>query len=133
MSSRPNAVQWIRYVFTGRLPARFREWVLLDTTGSTWLLRHIARFLIQLSPIIAAVLVFLPTPFIIRVGCVVAGLLASVCFSFGYVVEMTDRRAEKAGYPGGLAERMREQRSQDAQREGAARRRAKAAERLARR
>jgi len=130
--TRPSTQQWIRYVFTSRLPERYDEWVLRDVTGPTWLLRHIARFFIQLSPIGAAVLIFLPTPFIIRVGCLAAGILASVCFSFGYVVEMADHRAENAGYPRGLAESMREQRSQRAQRESAARRRAKTSARLTR-
>ena len=133
MSPRPNVLQWIQYVFTGRLPERYAEWVLFDTTGRTWLLRHITRFLIQLSPIAAVVLIFLPTPLLIRAGCIAAGILASVCFSFGYVVEMTEHRAENAGYPRGTAERAREQRAQDAQREGAARRRAKAAARMANR
>ena len=133
MSTRPTVLQWIRYVFTGRLPARLDEWVLHDTTCRTWLLRHIARFLVQLSPAIAAVLLFLPTSLLIRFGCVAAGIAASVFFSFGYVVEMAEHRAENAGYPRGTAERAREQRAQDAQRRGAAMRRERAAARLARR
>jgi len=133
MSPRPSVVEWIRYVFTSRLPDRLHEWVLFDTTCRTWLLRHIARFLVQLSPVIAAVLTFLPTSLLIRFGCVAAGLLASVCFSFGYVVEMTEHRAENAGYARGTAEKAREVRAEEAQRRGAALRRERAAARLSRR
>ncbi|MCW2495188.1 DUF5313 family protein [Jatrophihabitans sp.] len=133
MSNRPTVLQWLRYVFTGRVPAHLREWVLLDTTGRTWLLRHIARFLLQLSPVAVAVLLLLPAPIGIRIGCVFAGIAASVCFSFGYVVEMAEHRLENAGYPRGLAEVTRERRAQDAQRSSAARRRERAAARLARR
>jgi hypothetical protein len=130
---RPSIARWIAYVFTGRLPARYDEWVLRDTTGPTWLLRHIARFLLQLSPAAFAVLVFLPASIGIRIGCVVAGIAASVCFSFGYVVEMAEHRLENAGYPRGTAEATRERRSQEAQRASSALRRERAAQRLARR
>ena len=127
--TRPGPVRWLRYVFTGSLPIGYREWVWHDITGSTWLLRHCSRFLLELAPFIAAVFVLLPGPLILRVGCVAAGIGAAVAFSFGYVVEMADKRAIKAGYSTDLAERTRELRAEQAQRATAARYRAKVAAR----
>jgi hypothetical protein len=126
---RPGPLRWLRYAFGGGLPPEYSEWVLHDTTTPTWLLRHSARFLLNLSPLIAAILIFLPGPIGLRIGCVAVGIAASVALSFGWVVEIADRRAVKAGYPGGLAERTRTRRGEDAQREMAARRRARTAAR----
>jgi hypothetical protein len=129
--TRPGPLLWLRYAFGRALPPEYSTWVLHDTTCPTWLLRHAARFLLSLSPLIVAVIVFVPGPITLRLGCVAVGIAASVALSFGWVVEIADRRAEKAGYPSGQAERMRTQRGENAQREGAARRRAKIASRQA--
>jgi hypothetical protein len=103
--------------------------VLHDVTCRTWLLRHIARFLLILLPFAALVVAFLPASLPFRLGCVLVGILGSVVFSFGYTVEGAESRAEKAGYAFGVAAPIREQRAQDAQRATAARLRAKAAAR----
>jgi hypothetical protein len=132
-TDRPTLRQWLIYVYTGRAPARCRDWVLRDTTANTWVLRHAGRFLVQLTPLIVAVLVFLPAPLWIRFAAVVAGIASSVVFSFGYTVEGAERRVEKAGYLYGTAERTRETRSVHDQREASARRRQKIADRRERR
>jgi uncharacterized protein DUF5313 len=36
---------------SGRLPARYRPWVLHDLTCRTWPLRHLAVLLAQLAPV----------------------------------------------------------------------------------
>jgi hypothetical protein len=131
--SRPGPVRWLAYAFGAGLPAEFDEWVLRDTTSRTWVLRHVARALVQLAPVIAAVLVFVPGPFWIRgVGAIGATAMA-LLFCFAYMVETTDRRLTKAGYPSGIAEDIRRERSATARTEATLRRRAKAAARRQRR
>jgi hypothetical protein len=122
---RPNALQWLRYVFTGSVPAKNHAWVLYDATCSTWLLRHAARYLVLIAPLIAAVLLFLPAALSIRVGaCFAAGgslLIGYMCFT----TESLERRIEKAGYRYGLASQLRERRANEAQRAVVARNRAR--------
>ncbi|MDT4927146.1 MAG: hypothetical protein QOF92_13, partial [Pseudonocardiales bacterium] len=65
--NRPGPLRWLWYALGGRLAPRFNEWVLHDTTGSTWVVRHVARSLVQLSIPVAAVLLFLPAPLGLRV------------------------------------------------------------------
>lgn len=43
----------------GKLPDRHREWVLNDATCRTWWLRHVARSLVQLTPVAILLLVVL--------------------------------------------------------------------------
>jgi hypothetical protein len=122
---RPNPLQWLRYTFLGKVPAKNSAWVLYDATCSTWLVRHAARYLVLISPLVAAVMLFLPATLPIRVeGCIAAGgslLIGYMCFT----TESLERRVEKAGYPYGLAGRLRERRANDAQRAVVARNRAR--------
>ena len=122
---RPNPLQWLRYTFTGNVPAKNRAWVLYDATCSTWLVRHAVRYLILISPLIAATLLFLPTSWSIRLeGSFAAGAslwIGYMCFT----TESLEHRIEKAGYRYGLAGKMREQRANDAQRAVVARNRAR--------
>ncbi len=129
--TRPTPLQWLHYASGGGLPAECSSWVFHDTTCATWLLRHSLRFLLGLSPLIVTLLVFVPGPIGLRLGCVAVGIAASVALSFGWVVEIADRRAVRAGYPSGLAERRRTERGEAVQRAAAARRRAKYAARRA--
>lgn len=113
---RPNPLQWLRYAVTGSLPPENRAWVLHDATCRTWLLRHAARYLVLVAPLIVAVLLFLPATLGIRAeACLAAGLsmwIGYMCFT----TESLEHRIEKAGYPYGLAGKLREQRAIDAQR-----------------
>lgn len=113
---RPNPLQWLRYAVTGSLPPKNRAWVLYDATCRTWLLRHAARYLVLVAPLILAVMLFLPATLSIRAeACVAAGLsmwIGYMCFT----TESLEHRIEKAGYPYGLAGKLREQRAIDAQR-----------------
>jgi hypothetical protein len=132
-SSRPGPLRWLCYAFGASLPARYDQWVLRDTTGRTWVLRHLVRALVQLSPVVAVVLAFVPGPFWIRTVAVVAATAMGVLFCFAYMVETTDRRLTKAGFAPGLGETMRRERSLAARYAGTAQRRAKIADRQSRR
>jgi hypothetical protein len=131
--TRPGPVHWLWYALGGSLPARYDEWVYLDTTSRTWLLRHLSHALVQLGPVVAAALIFIPGPFWIRTVAVVAASAMALLFAFAYLIETTDHRLTKAGYPSGLAETVRRDRSRIARRDGIARRRAATAARQAQR
>ncbi len=130
---RPGFVRWLGYAFGMGLPERYREWILHDTTGPTWIVRHIARALVQLAVPALAVLVLLPAPTWVRVLTVIAAGGPALMFSIGYIVETSEHRLIKAGYPGGLGESVRRERAARAQREQAAARRQRIAERAAKR
>ncbi len=122
---RPSPGQWLRYTFVGTVAPRNRAWVLYDATCSTWLLRHAVRYLVIVAPLIAAVMIFLPTTLPIRVGaCFAAGaslLIGYMCFT----TESLEHRVEKAGYRYGIAGQLRERRANEAQRTVVARNRAR--------
>ncbi|HEX4703960.1 MAG TPA: DUF5313 family protein [Pseudonocardiaceae bacterium] len=99
---RPNPAWWLYYQFGGRLPARYRAWVLHDGTCRTWLLRVFVRGLVLVAPaaavLFAGFLVFghsLP----LALGSIVLGLLVNVRYSLSYSVESVDRRLARHGYP----------------------------------
>ena len=130
-SVRPGPGHWLAYAFGAGLPSRHREWVLRDTTSPTWALRHIARSLVQVSPIIVAILVFVPGPFWIRAGMVAGGTAIALIFSVAYMNETIEHRLVKAGYPAGTGAAVRERRSTDTRTADVARRRARIADRQA--
>ncbi len=132
-AQRPGLLRWFGYALGAGLPSKNREWVLYDTTGPTWIIRHISRVVLQLAIPVLAVLIFLPAPLWVRVLTVVAAALPSLMFSIGYIIETSDHRLVKAGYPSGLGEQLRKRRSLAKQRADSARRRERAAARLARR
>lgn len=102
---RPNPVQWIWYAFGGKLPARCAEWVLHDVTCPTWVLRHIARALTQMSPF--CLLILLPGPFSIRLMSIALGLFVGLFYSVCFMGEMAEHRVIKLGYPPGIARETR--------------------------
>ncbi|QGK70402.1 hypothetical protein GIY23_13510 [Allosaccharopolyspora coralli] len=106
MEARPNPVQWIWYAYGGKLPDRYAEWVLYDVTCRTWLLRHLARTLVQLFPF-CVVVMLLPGPLEIRLGCLGMGLFVGVFYAFGYVEHTAEHRVLKHGYPVGMARETR--------------------------
>lgn len=104
---RPNPLQWIWYAFGGRLPARCREWVLHDITCRTWVLRHLARSLVQISP--GLLFLLLPGPFWIRAMSVLGGVILAVWYSMSYLEHTSEYRLVKHGYPLGTGKEVREQ------------------------
>jgi hypothetical protein len=131
--SRPTAWQWLRYAFGAGLPSGLEDWVLHDTTGSTWVWRHLSRSVVQIAPVLVLVVVFVPGPEWIRLVGAAAGSLMAFVFSLAYMVESNDRRLAKAGFPNGLGEGTRQLRATQGQADSARARRDRAAQRRARR
>jgi Family of unknown function (DUF5313) len=93
----------VGYAFGAGLPVENREWVLLDTTTSTWVLRHFARTTVQLAPFVAALYLLIPGQPWIRAVAVLAGVLLGYFYAAAYLHEAVEHRATKAGYPRGFA------------------------------
>ena len=111
-AQRPNPLQWIWYALGGGLPRRLSPWVLADTTRRTWILRHFARALVQMSPLVVLCLVAVPVSFGYRASAAVGGLFIGLTFSMAFMTETIEHRAAKAGYPPGTAARVRAERSE---------------------
>ena len=109
---RPTAVQWLWYALGGGLPRELSPWVLADTTGRTWVLRHVLRALFQLAPVIVLCLLLPPVPFAYRVSAAVGGLLLGLGFSLFLMEQTVEHRLVKAGYPPGTAGRVRQERAE---------------------
>jgi hypothetical protein len=129
---RPTVPQWLRYAVTGTVPPRCYTWVLRDITARTWALRHAARSLVLLSPLIIMVL-------LLPVSAGMKGLLlanAGIPGFFGcmlLVLNATERRLARAGYPGELGTLIRQRRAEEKQVLGNHARRERIAARQARR
>jgi hypothetical protein len=108
---RPNPLQWVHYAFGGRLPDRYRDWVLHDTTGRTWMWRFAARVAVQTLPwlVVGFVVLTLFTP--LPVGYVIGSLALALALSLYFTVssadELTEVRLVKHGFPAGTGWRYR--------------------------
>jgi hypothetical protein len=111
---RPNPAQWVWYALGGGLPRRLSPWVLADTTGPTWIGRHLLRAVVQMLPVLVLCLVAVPVPLAYRVSAAVGGLLLGLLFSIAFMTETIEHRVTKAGYPPGTAARMRAERAERA-------------------
>jgi hypothetical protein len=109
---RPTPAQWVWYAFGGGLPHDLAPWVLADTTTRTWWLRHLARAVVQLLPLVAICLLAVPVPFAYRASAAFGGLFIGLIFSIAFMTETTEHRVAKAGYPAGTAAEMREERAE---------------------
>jgi len=130
---RPDPLRWLWYSLGGGLPPEYREWVLHDVTCRTWSLRQALRSLLVVAPLVVAVLIFVPGPFWIRGISALGGIIMGLIYSLGYLIETTEHRLVKAGYPVGTGERVREQRQTHVRSEAVARRRQKMFARMDRR
>jgi len=109
---RPNPLQWLWYALGGGLPRRLSPWVLADTTRRTWIVRHVARAVVQMLPLVVLCLVAVPVPFAYRASAAFGGLLIGLTFSIAFMTETIEHRTVKAGYPPGTAARLREERAE---------------------
>ncbi len=109
---RPNPLQWLWYALGGKLPADLSPWVLADTTGRTWILRHLARAVVQMLPLVALCLLVVPVALDYRIAAAAGGLLLGLLFSTAFMTETTEHRVAKAGYPPGTAARLRAERTE---------------------
>jgi hypothetical protein len=107
---RPGPIRWLWYALGGRLPAAYRQWVLHDLTCRTWPLRHLARLLAQLAPVVAVLVAVVPGPLWVRVMGALGGSVVGLLYSYVFLYEATERRAAKAGYPPGTLRVVREER-----------------------
>lgn len=101
---RPNPALWVYYQYSGRLPGRYREWVLRDATCRTWLVRVFVRGLVIVAPIVAVlfvVLLWLGHSWLLAGGSIVLGLLVNLRYSLSYSEEGVDSRLVRHGYPPG--------------------------------
>lgn len=116
---RPNPLQWIWYVYGGRLPERYQEWVLHDITCRTWAIRHVARALVQVSP--GLLLLLLPGPLWISAMSLLGGVLMAVWYSISAMEETCEHRLAKHGYPIGTGRMKRAEATASLRAEQAAR------------
>ncbi len=111
---RPNSLQWLWYALGGGLPPHLSPWVLADTTGRTWILRHLARAVVQMLPVVALCLLAVPVALDYRIAAAAGGLLLGLLFSTAFMTETTEHRVTKAGFPPGTAARLRAERAERA-------------------
>ncbi|WP_016701206.1 DUF5313 family protein [Actinoalloteichus spitiensis] len=101
-SPRPNPPQLLWYAFGGRLPERYREWVLADLTTRGWLWRYGVRAFVRLAPVaalVAWVLWLVSGEPLVAAMSVSLGLIVGVYFSLSYAIEKADSRLVRYGYP----------------------------------
>ncbi|MCR6487891.1 DUF5313 domain-containing protein [Amycolatopsis sp. OK19-0408] len=108
---RPGPLRWIRYVYGGRLPERYREWVLHDATAKTWLLRFAVRICFEALPWLAgafALLVaFTPVPVPLLLGGLALSLVLGLFFTLTSADELAEVRLGKHGFPRGTGKKVR--------------------------
>ena len=103
---RPNPLLWLYYQYGGRLPARYRDWVLHDATSRTWLVRALLRTVVWLAPIFAVLLVILVAvggSWPIALASILLGVLVALRFTVANAMESVDARLVKYGFPPGHA------------------------------
>jgi Family of unknown function (DUF5313) len=108
---RPNVLQWVRYAFGGRLPDRYRDWVLHDTTSQHWLVRYALRVVVESLPWLIAGFLLLtlltPLPVGLVLGALSIGLITTLYFTITSADELTEARLVKHGFPAGTGKRAR--------------------------
>lgn len=99
---RPPPWWWVYYQYGGRLPDRYREWVLHDGTCRTWLARVVLRGLVMVAPVVIALFLgfgLLGGSWYLALGAVALGVLVSARYALSYSVESVDSRLARHGYP----------------------------------
>ncbi|HEX3816033.1 MAG TPA: DUF5313 family protein [Mycobacteriales bacterium] len=110
---RPNPLQWLWYSFGGRLPQRYREWVLSDVTGPTWFLRFCSGVLLKVMPLAVAVglvlALLLHGPLGLSAASAGLGLIVAFYYAVSYASENVEQRITHYGYEHGVAGKTRQQ------------------------
>ncbi|GEL24534.1 hypothetical protein PSU4_34880 [Pseudonocardia sulfidoxydans NBRC 16205] len=114
-------LRWLWYALGGSLPARHREWVLHDATRPTWQLRHFARACVQLGLITVPVLLLVSGPLWVRAVATLLGWLVGLQYVLYTADGSVEYRVQRAGYPPGLAKRIRDDATADERAAAAAR------------
>ncbi|MBE9373870.1 DUF5313 family protein [Saccharopolyspora sp. HNM0983] len=102
---------WVWYCFGGRLPQRYRAWVLHDVTCRTWVLRHLSHSLVQISP--GLLFLLLPGPLWISAMAVLGGVIIALWYSLSYMEHTSEHRLYKHGYPLGTGYATRQEAQAD--------------------
>jgi hypothetical protein len=105
---RPGPVRWLWYALGGRLPARYRRWVLHDASCDTWALRHFLRAAVQIAVVAPVLLLVVPGPLWVRLCALLLGALVGMQYALWFVDGAVERRVRAAGYPPGAAQQARE-------------------------
>ena len=127
--NRPGPLRWLQYAFLGSLPPRYSEWVLHDVTAGTWLLRHLVRVLVLIAvPELVLVLVVPASGSVRALTAFVTGACVVLLMAI-LAGDAVERIAQRAGYPWGTAQRLREERGVATQRRQAAAYRARVSRR----
>lgn len=107
---RPDPFHWLWFAFGGRLPDRYREWVLYDATAKHWRLRYALRLVVRTLPFLVAgylVLELLPVP-TWSIFVALGGALAFVLFVLvASGDEMAETRLAQHGFPPGTRQQRR--------------------------
>jgi hypothetical protein len=106
----PNVAQWIWHAHGGKLPQRYREWVLHDATARTWFPRYVVGMLIRMIIPLALVYLLLASfggqTWLILLSLLL-GLISALYYSLTYAQENVDSRLLRYGYPQHEASRIR--------------------------
>ncbi|WP_028924066.1 DUF5313 family protein [Pseudonocardia acaciae] len=105
---RPGPLRWLWYALGGRLPERYRDWVLHDASCDTWVLRHFIRAMVQVSVVAVPILLFVPGPLWIRGSATLLGILVGLQYAFWFLDGSVERRVRRAGFPPGAAQAARD-------------------------
>ncbi|HEY3707895.1 MAG TPA: DUF5313 domain-containing protein [Amycolatopsis sp.] len=106
--TRPGVLRWFWYAVGGRLPERYRDWVLHDTTSKHWKARHVLRSSVGIAPL-CLVWLLLPGPIPLRLAIVLMAALVAYFYSCAYMEESIDHRLSRNGFPPGTGKRIRKE------------------------
>lgn len=111
--TKPGPVRWVRYAYGGRLPDRYREWVLHDATAPGWLWRYALRVMAQALPwlivVVVVLTIFTPLPVGWALGAAAIALAVSLYFTLTSADELTEARLVKHGFPPGTGKQTRKE------------------------
>lgn len=79
-ANKPNLFQIVRYLLGRPLPESMRDWVIGDVTGPGSTRRFIIRGVLPFLPILLAFAIFVPGPFVYRIGMIALLLIPLVYF-----------------------------------------------------
>lgn len=78
--STPNPFQVVKYLLGRPLPESMRDWVVRDVTGPGSRRRYVIRGVVPFLPILLAFALFVPGPFVYRIGMIALLLIPLVYF-----------------------------------------------------
>ncbi|SEO99918.1 DUF5313 domain-containing protein [Amycolatopsis saalfeldensis] len=106
--TRPGVLRWFWYAVGGRLPERYRDWILHDTTSKHWKARHVLRSSVGIAPL-CLVWLLLPGPIQLRLAIVLMAALVAYFYSCAYMEESIDHRLSRNGFAPGTGKRIRKE------------------------